>query len=461
MTRMRLKHTPAFTLIELLVVIVIIAILAAILFPVFANAREKARQTSCLSNQRQLVMAITIYAQDNNELLPVNESAYTGLNVMNLKCPDRLNPATTVGYAMEVTAYGQSLAAIPDATIQALVFDAGNDLADWQAAFTRHDGGYIAGYADGHVSYNKTLGAGAINPTRFIMGTFPIPYPAGNFPGLAPIPPEYQGLTPGSVLNAFLISGPYGPYYDQVLFPNAPFTAISANDKVSVDAATTDNGHPSEDGTALAQLDWDYIALQPAASSSAESTLGGTLPLAGAAAPNPGAICNLSYNTVNGLPAAPGYDDNGDINWLNQGQVTFKTWSRITTTPLWTAFPGAYDYSTIASYNMLDPYCTSYIVTYFFKPDSTTPVELDYASDDTGKIWIDGQLAGVDFWPSVVNNIEVRMKFDGSMSSLTLPSTTFTGAIPDPFVSTGPILQKGFCSSSNSATARSAAWVSR
>ncbi len=53
-----------FTLIELLVVIAIIAILAAILFPVFARAREKARQTSCLSNLKQLALAFQMYAQD-------------------------------------------------------------------------------------------------------------------------------------------------------------------------------------------------------------------------------------------------------------------------------------------------------------------------------------------------------------------------------------------------------------
>ena len=58
------------TLIELLVVIAIIAILAAILFPVFARAREKARQTSCLANLKQSALAVHMYAQDYDERLP-------------------------------------------------------------------------------------------------------------------------------------------------------------------------------------------------------------------------------------------------------------------------------------------------------------------------------------------------------------------------------------------------------
>src|SRR4029079_6406619 len=59
-----------FTLIELLVVIAIIAILAAILFPVFAQAREQARKTSCTSNMRQIGLALNMYVQDYDEMLP-------------------------------------------------------------------------------------------------------------------------------------------------------------------------------------------------------------------------------------------------------------------------------------------------------------------------------------------------------------------------------------------------------
>lgn len=76
MTRSR-KITVAFTLIELLVVVAIIAIMAAILFPVFAQARDKGRQTSCLSNLRQLGLGIAQYIQDYDETFP------NGINVVD------------------------------------------------------------------------------------------------------------------------------------------------------------------------------------------------------------------------------------------------------------------------------------------------------------------------------------------------------------------------------------------
>jgi prepilin-type N-terminal cleavage/methylation domain-containing protein/prepilin-type processing-associated H-X9-DG protein len=99
-----------FTLIELLVVIAIIAILAAILFPVFARAREKARQTACLSNVKQLVLGQLMYAQDYDELFPwflTNPARGEPWwectqpyikNTQLLKCPSDVGPAGTTTY---------------------------------------------------------------------------------------------------------------------------------------------------------------------------------------------------------------------------------------------------------------------------------------------------------------------------------------------------------------------------
>lgn len=89
----RYHRSTGFTLIELLVVIAIIAILAAILFPVFARAREQARKTACLSNIKQIALASQMYAQDYDEVYPdsrVSSDAIDGPGCSSLGPP---NPA--------------------------------------------------------------------------------------------------------------------------------------------------------------------------------------------------------------------------------------------------------------------------------------------------------------------------------------------------------------------------------
>ena len=92
------RSRQAFTLIELLVVIAIIAILAAILFPVFAQAREKARQTSCLSNTKQLGLGLLMYVQDYDETWPRNDDCINGGTVAPPGAPATAIGCTTAPY---------------------------------------------------------------------------------------------------------------------------------------------------------------------------------------------------------------------------------------------------------------------------------------------------------------------------------------------------------------------------
>jgi len=81
------RLSSAFTLIELLVTIAIIAILAALLFPVLATAKQDARKVSCQSNERQLILALQLYAGDNGESFPPppgDGGAHTALLTSNV-----------------------------------------------------------------------------------------------------------------------------------------------------------------------------------------------------------------------------------------------------------------------------------------------------------------------------------------------------------------------------------------
>ncbi len=192
-----------FTLIELLVVIAIIAILAAILFPVFARAREKARQTSCLSNIKQLMIGIAMYAQDYDERMPeaavavaswvapAGDVCTVGLmpwvislqpylkNTQILNCPS-VTPGWNgsqafqdISYALNYYACGIAIASFNYVAETCVLADADGGGENWnpadgEATFipqltgsendyvdARHNEGANVGFADGHAKWIK------------------------------------------------------------------------------------------------------------------------------------------------------------------------------------------------------------------------------------------------------------------------------------------------------------------
>jgi prepilin-type N-terminal cleavage/methylation domain-containing protein/prepilin-type processing-associated H-X9-DG protein len=207
------RHRPkGFTLIELLVVIAIIAILAAILFPVFAQAREKARQASCISNLKQIELAWQMYLQDYDErTLPADfyspltrksepwwqfpyPAGPLGPYIKNEQiffCPSDAARAGTLGnlgkaarlisYSMNIWIGGGNMGlgagTINDWADRILFID-GQGWNIWDASHvqaeaagskgrlvqTRHSAGFNAGYADGHVKFVRATN---LRPSMF------------------------------------------------------------------------------------------------------------------------------------------------------------------------------------------------------------------------------------------------------------------------------------------------------
>jgi prepilin-type N-terminal cleavage/methylation domain-containing protein/prepilin-type processing-associated H-X9-DG protein len=154
------RSRVGFTLIELLVVIAIIAILAAILFPVFARAREKARQTNCLNNQKQIATALLMFAQDHEELLPAATTVWGDLNLDKgvLICPTAGKKVTNgYGYNNDLNAVALGDLAAPASTV--LTGDstaAGNLITCWLDFDLRHSKAVIVSFADGHCAVTKS-----------------------------------------------------------------------------------------------------------------------------------------------------------------------------------------------------------------------------------------------------------------------------------------------------------------
>ena len=192
------RKRPGFTLIELLVVIAIIAILAAILFPVFARAREKARQTSCLSNLKQIALGVLMYVGDYDETFPryggyrsfAELSDPTGItywfaitepyikNSQIFSCPSYFNTRcysggtsgvhpsfpSGVNYNYNTYAGNRMLAVVVHPVAWGLVFEGTNNYWRIQRApasshyawhYTRHNDGWNGSFGDGHAKWSR------------------------------------------------------------------------------------------------------------------------------------------------------------------------------------------------------------------------------------------------------------------------------------------------------------------
>jgi prepilin-type N-terminal cleavage/methylation domain-containing protein/prepilin-type processing-associated H-X9-DG protein len=240
-----MKSKRGFTLIELLVVIAIIAILAAILFPVFAKARERARQASCISNQKQIVAAAKMYSDDWESTFPfvgtysngfygswnTSGAPYWGDAIRDYvkasgeiyKCPSVKNQAEpSYAWNRHLTGYPEALVQYPTTTpmcwdwVPGGVISGGdakldtapgiplnpnpNDDAGWgyyptntgasnidmAKACSRHAGGLILGFVDGHAKFER--------PTRWLPNNTSGRFMACNDGAMLWVDANYRGI---------------------------------------------------------------------------------------------------------------------------------------------------------------------------------------------------------------------------------------------------------------------------
>ena len=204
-----------FTLIELLVVIAIIALLAALLFPVFAKAREKANQATCISNQRQIAAALTLYIQENDELCPSTATTWQAVGLYGdvLRDPSTNKVTTVSAYGYNAQIAGMALGNITSPQQMILTADSYNpqcllyNSADLDT--TRHDGQFIASFVDGHVDKLPTVSSTAylVTPTDLTSQLWSASWSTCTYAYASAATKTLAILNNGNPLN-----GPPGPF---------------------------------------------------------------------------------------------------------------------------------------------------------------------------------------------------------------------------------------------------------